>query len=419
MSQREESSSKSAGKDKSGKKAGKKAGKRSKTVPKKQSKRRSGQHSTDPSTPKAKLQDKLREAEDRQYRSSRTDKVVGAVVAPTKLDEVFDSLSQHKVWAIPLVVVAAIGTGAYAGVGTALLVLAGAFMLFVISSFWASVQSLTGEADLNLDEALSLAAPSAELEQKRATLRALKDLEFEHNIGKISDADYKDLSARYRADAKRLLQQLSDVESDSRKRAEELFNLKLLEMSGDVHLVDEGSRELLESVAPDKREKVEEVLVDAVLTYAKAKARGQTADGEADADPEDAEAEEAPQDADDEPADSESDEESEEEDDAEDTEDDAEDTEDDAEDTEDDAEPRADSDQGFVDDPVTSKQGVAGPSRLCKACKTRNILANNRCSGCNSLLAEPDQILCRACPATYPDSEPACPLCGVVDQGEH
>ncbi|MEZ4369505.1 MAG: hypothetical protein R3B07_01710 [Polyangiaceae bacterium] len=418
MSQREESSSKSAGKGKSGKKAGKNAGKRAKTVPKKQSKRRSGQHSTDPSTPKAKLQDKLREAEGRQYRSSRTDKVVGA--APTKLDEVFDSLSQHKAWAIPLVVVAAIGTGAYAGVGTALLVLAGAFMLFVISSFWASVQSLTGEADLNLDEALSLAAPSAELEQKRATLRALKDLEFEHNIGKISDADYKDLSARYRADAKRLLQQLSDVESESRKRAEELFNLKLLEMSGEAHLVDEGSQELLDSVAPDKREQVEEMLLDAVLTHAKAKARGQSADDEADADLEDDAAEEAPQDEDDEPADSESDEQSEDED-AEDDEDEDEDAEDGDEDEDEasDSEPHAAANEGFVDDPVTSKQGVAGPSRLCKACKTRNILANNRCSGCNSLLAEPDQILCRACPAIYPDSESACPLCGVVDQGEH
>lgn len=410
MSQREQSASKSSGKRKPGSKAG-----NGQAAPKEGGgKRRSGKHSTDPSTPKAKLQDKLREAEDRSYRSSRTKRVVGDEDVPaTKLDEAFDAANRHKAWAVPIIALAAVGAGAYAGVGTALLVLAGSVLLLVIATFWASVQSLTGETDLNLDEALSLAAPSAELEQKRAALRALKDLEFEHNIGKISDADYKDLSARYRADAKRLLQQLSDVEGESRKRAEELFNLKLLEMSGEVHLVDEGSRELLDAVAPDKREQVEGVMLDAVFKHAKQKARGQAKDSDEREEDEAA----APKAAHAEPSDSaDEDQDVEDRHADEDDADEGEDGEDEGEDGEDEMAERAPQagDEGFVDDPVTSKQGVTGPSRLCKACKTRNILANDRCAACSAPLAGPNEVLCVACPAVYADSEDACPVCGVA-----
>ncbi|MCA9647942.1 MAG: zinc ribbon domain-containing protein [Myxococcales bacterium] len=412
MSQREESASKSAGKGKSGKKTGKKAGKPGKAVPKKQLKRRSGQHSTDPSTPRSKLQDKLREAENREYRSSRTDKVVGAAAAPTKLDEFFDSVSQHKAWAIPLIVVAAVGAGAYAGVGTALLVLAGAFMLFVISSFWASVQSLTGEADLNLDEALSLAAPSAELEQKRATLRALKDLEFEHSIGKITDADYKDLSARYRAEAKRLLQQLSGVEGKSRKRAEKLLELKLLEADPDVKIaLPSEVEDSLANLSEDKRERVENLLKSSAFNAARAKAQGlldaEDEDEAAASDEADSAAAAAPaEDAEGEPG-SDQDED-------EDEHNAVESQEEDSDEDEDSDDQDEDSDEGFVDDPVTSKQGVTGPSRLCKACKTRNVLANTHCAECDAPLAGPEELLCSACPAVYSDSEDACPVCGVA-----
>jgi len=107
---------------------------------------------------------------------------------------------------LPLVtVVGAAVTGAMIGTEIALLVVAGGALVGVIALLWASVQSLTGESPLTLDEALSLGAPSAEEEQKRAVLRALKDLEFERGVGKISEEDYAELSARYRAEARRLI----------------------------------------------------------------------------------------------------------------------------------------------------------------------------------------------------------------------
>jgi hypothetical protein len=105
-------------------------------------------------------------------------------------------------------VVGAAVAGALVGIEVSLLVVAGGALVSVIVLLWASVQSLTGESPLTLEEALSLGAPSAEEEQKRAVLRALKDLEFERGVGKITQEDYVELSTRYRAEARRLMHQL-------------------------------------------------------------------------------------------------------------------------------------------------------------------------------------------------------------------
>jgi hypothetical protein len=123
----------------------------------------------------------------------------------------------------PLVVIAAAVVAGFArGLGVALLVLAGGMLLLAIGFLWESVQSLGDEADLTLDEALALAAPSAEEEKKRAVLRALKDLEFERSVGKVSEEDFKKLSAQYREEAKLLLQVLDREQSPARERAEKL-----------------------------------------------------------------------------------------------------------------------------------------------------------------------------------------------------
>jgi hypothetical protein len=51
-------------------------------------------------------------------------------------------------------------------------------------------------------------------------LRALKDLEYERTVGKISDEDFLELSARYRSEAKALLQTLDRELAPARARAE-------------------------------------------------------------------------------------------------------------------------------------------------------------------------------------------------------
>jgi len=124
-------------------------------------------------------------------------------------------------WAAPLItLLAAIVAGTLFGVQLVVLTLAAAALLLVIWLLWSSVQALAGESELTFEEAFSLGARSAEEEQKRAVLRALKDLEYERSVGKISEDDYHEYSARYRTEAKRLIQSLDENLAESRKQVE-------------------------------------------------------------------------------------------------------------------------------------------------------------------------------------------------------
>jgi hypothetical protein len=114
--------------------------------------------------------------------------------------------------AIPVVsVVAAIAVGFAASVGSGLLVLASGALLGTIALLWASVRTLSGDAPLPADlEALAAQRRDVDAlgEEKRRVLRALKDLEGEHAIGKIDDADYEAIARQYREDAKTLMREM-------------------------------------------------------------------------------------------------------------------------------------------------------------------------------------------------------------------
>ena len=78
---------------------------------------------------------------------------------------------------VPAVWLAAVlVTGFMSGVEVAFLVAASGVLTGVITLMWSSVQSLTGGTSLGFEEALGMGAPSKVEEQKRAVLRALKDL---------------------------------------------------------------------------------------------------------------------------------------------------------------------------------------------------------------------------------------------------
>jgi hypothetical protein len=142
-----------------------------------------------------------------------------------------DRLARHagllRIAAPALVIAVVVATGLTRGLPTALLVLAAGALILVIALVWASVQSLTGQAPLTLEDAMSLAAPRAEEEQKRAVLRALKDLEYERSVGKITEEDYTELSARYRRQAKELLRSLDESLSPGRERVAALVEARL------------------------------------------------------------------------------------------------------------------------------------------------------------------------------------------------
>src|ERR1700752_4046946 len=96
-------------------------------------------------------------------------------------------------WGLPLGSIAsAIVVGFTFGLGTGILVLAGGVLLGIIAILWASGRTLSGDAPITLEEAIMLGAPSATEEQKRAVLQALKDLEYERSVGKVSDGDYQE-----------------------------------------------------------------------------------------------------------------------------------------------------------------------------------------------------------------------------------
>lgn len=123
----------------------------------------------------------------------------------------------------PLLVLVLVGVaGALAGPTLSVLVLAGAALVGAIAGLWSSLRALLGEARLAPEDAFALGAPSSEEEQKRAVLRAIKDIEFERAVGKISEDDFRVLLARYRGEAKRLLRQIDESRAPERARAEAL-----------------------------------------------------------------------------------------------------------------------------------------------------------------------------------------------------
>ena len=152
-------------------------------------------------------------------------------VAPAKgrareADEAERSLGRAVSLGLPLLsIVAAVVVGVVASLGSALLVLASGALLGTIALLWASVRTLSGDAPLPIDlEALAARRHGVDdlAEQKHRVLRALKDLESEHALGKIDDADYGSFVAKYRDEAKTVMRQMDLEVAPLRETAERM-----------------------------------------------------------------------------------------------------------------------------------------------------------------------------------------------------
>ncbi len=141
-------------------------------------------------------------------------------------DDVERTLGRTVAWGLPVAsIVAAIALGATASVGSGLLALAAGALLGAIGLLWASVRTLSGDAPLTEDfDSLRAETPAVDglVEEKRRLLRGLKDLENEHELGKINDADYQELLARYRDEAKSVLRTMDARVAPFRDEAERL-----------------------------------------------------------------------------------------------------------------------------------------------------------------------------------------------------
>jgi len=137
-------------------------------------------------------------------------------------------ITEYLKYGVPAATLACAAAAGYlSGPASVVLVLAAGTLIAGIAIFWASVRTLVGETPLAGADAYALGAPRAEEEQKRAVLRALKDLEFERSVGKISEEDYQVLVAKYRAEAKRLLRAIEDESRPERSIAEALVAERL------------------------------------------------------------------------------------------------------------------------------------------------------------------------------------------------
>jgi len=141
-------------------------------------------------------------------------------------DESERSLGRAIAIGLPLTGVAtAVVVGIVASFGTALLVLAASALIGTIALLWASVRTLSGDAPLPSGfEAIARQRHAVDPlgERKRRVLRALKDLEGEHAIGKIDDADYAAFVTRYRAEAKAVMREMDLDVAPSRDEAERI-----------------------------------------------------------------------------------------------------------------------------------------------------------------------------------------------------
>jgi len=161
---------------------------------------------------------------ERRARKART--APSAKARAREADEGERALGRAVAFGLPAVcVVAAVVVGVVASLGSALLVLASGALLGTIALLWASVRTLSGDAPLPVDlEAMAARGHAVDdlREQKTRVLRALKDLESEHALGKIDDADYGVIVERYRDEAKSVMRQMDLEVAPLREEAERL-----------------------------------------------------------------------------------------------------------------------------------------------------------------------------------------------------
>jgi hypothetical protein len=173
----------------------------------------------------AETQEKLRVAAQKPTAASEG---VPPQTTPPAAPVLNEQLANQLRWgAIGVWLLTAILAGVLFGPPQVVLVLAAGALATVIWLFWSSLRTLLGETRLSGADAYAMGAVRAEEEQKRAVLRALKDLEFERSVGKISEDDYKRLAQEYRFEAKRLLRQIDEDSQSIRERAQQLVDQHL------------------------------------------------------------------------------------------------------------------------------------------------------------------------------------------------
>jgi hypothetical protein len=89
------------------------------------------------------------------------------------------------------------------------IVMASAAVIAAFISLWLSLNlALSDEASAGVRAQLSNEARQALQGEKEALLQEIRDIAFEHDAGKLSDADFEELNTKLRAQARRVLHEL-------------------------------------------------------------------------------------------------------------------------------------------------------------------------------------------------------------------
>ena len=97
-------------------------------------------------------------------------------------------------------------------------------LLAAISFLWGSLRGLFGgEHELYVEQSAAVRSRMELLDEKEAVLKSLKDLEFERDVGKLSEEDFARLDGEFRKRAKHILRALDDDLKQHREKARELL----------------------------------------------------------------------------------------------------------------------------------------------------------------------------------------------------
>ena len=106
-------------------------------------------------------------------------------------------------------------------------------LLLALGSLWASLSlAFSHRVQPDFTSQLTSDARTALLTEKEALLQELRDVAFEHDAGKLSDRDFRELNAKLRARARHVLHELDKGAEAFRGEAEALIAARLGE-SGD------------------------------------------------------------------------------------------------------------------------------------------------------------------------------------------
>jgi ribosomal protein L40E len=78
--------------------------------------------------------------------------------------------------------------------------------------------------------------------EKQLLLKALKELEFDHDMGKVSDPDFREIGGQYRARAMRVLRQLDEQGADYKALVEKELKARLA-VKGEIKAEEKKAEE--------------------------------------------------------------------------------------------------------------------------------------------------------------------------------